>query len=159
MAKAAVHFLPVRDGEPAESLAEKALRLCNEIFENVVVRDRPCAIKQHFGEGKNTNFVKPEVARAVAGFVKERGGCPFVTDMAKNCDCMAGKQPIEYPNIGILARTDIVAVDKTSADLAIERYGKDVWRDWWPESDYAAQFSYGEELGIGSRAYEIVEVS
>jgi len=99
----------------------------------------------------------------VAGFLANKPGrvgyLNFVMDMARNCDCMGGKQPIEYPNIGILAGTDIVAVDKASADIAIERYGKDIWRDWWPSSDYAAQFAYGERIGIGSQAYEIVELS
>ena len=118
------------------------------------------AIPIDWGEGVGLQERTVEVVAAVA---KSKPGrmayVSFLTHVSADCDCMGGKQPIEYPNIGILAGTDIVAVDKASADIAVERYGKDIWRDWWPASDYAAQFSYGEEIGIGSQAYEIVELS
>jgi len=356
MPKAKVHFLPVKDGESLESIARKTAKLCRAAFEGVVVAERPCAIKTHFGEGKNTNYVKPPIVRAVVEHVKKSKGKPFVTDtntlykgsrsmaadhilqayahgftfdainapvviadglmgtdqvtvpikggkrfeavriaaaahhaassivvthvkghclagfggsiknvgmgcaaragklaqhhnsfpifnnvkctgcgacvrwcpadaielraekaallqhkcigcgecyalcpfgaidfewsesapaflekmcehvagflsnksghvgylnfvmdMAKNCDCMGGKQPIEYPNLGILASTDIVAVDKAAADMTIAAYGKDIWSAWWPDSNYAVQFTYGEKMGIGSAEYEVVE--
>lgn len=38
------------------------------------------AIKMHFGEMGNISYLRPNYARAVADFVRERGGIPFLTD-------------------------------------------------------------------------------
>src|SRR5699024_10197072 len=38
------------------------------------------AIKLHFGEPGNLAFLRPNWAKTVADFVKERGGKPFLTD-------------------------------------------------------------------------------
>ena len=37
-------------------------------------------IKIHFGEPGNLSFLRPNYAKVVADFVKERGGMPFLTD-------------------------------------------------------------------------------
>ena len=64
-----------------ENLQEKLDRLLKtagmgEIdFENKFV-----AIKMHFGEPGNLAFLRPNWAKTVADFVKERGGKPFLTD-------------------------------------------------------------------------------
>ena len=82
----------------------------------------------------------------------------FITHVTKNCDCMGNRQKADRPNIGIVASTDIVAADQAAADLTRERYGEDVWARWWPESGYERQFEYAEELGVGTRDYEITEI-
>ena len=43
-------------------------------------QDKFVAIKLHFGEPGNLAFLRPNWARTVADFVKERGGKPFLTD-------------------------------------------------------------------------------
>ncbi|NIO13616.1 MAG: hypothetical protein GTO31_07035, partial [Xanthomonadales bacterium] len=53
-------------------------------------------------------------------------------------------QKREYPDVGVLASTDLVAVDKAAADVTLEAYGKEVWTAWWPDSNYREQFAYGE---------------
>ena len=64
-----------------ENLQQKLYRLMKtsgmgEIdFENKFV-----AIKMHFGEPGNLAFLRPNWAKTVADFVKERGGKPFLTD-------------------------------------------------------------------------------
>ena len=64
-----------------ENLQQKLTRLLKtagmgEIdFDNKFV-----AIKLHFGEPGNLAFLRPNWARTVADFVKERGGKPFLTD-------------------------------------------------------------------------------
>ena len=64
-----------------ENLQQKLTRLMKtagmgEIdFENKFV-----AIKMHFGEPGNLAFLRPNWAKTVADFVKERGGKPFLTD-------------------------------------------------------------------------------
>ena len=97
------------------------------------------------------------------GFVSgKRGRCGYlnyVIDLTRDCDCMGHKQTPDYPDVGIVAGTDLVAVDKAAADLANARCGKDIWSAWWPESDYSAQFTYSERLGVGTCDYEVVEVA
>ena len=80
----------------------------------------------------------------------------YVMDVTRNCDCVGVKQKPEWPNVGILASTDAVAVDKAAADLCLKEYGQDVWRKWWPESKYEVLFRYGEEVGLGTTRYELV---
>lgn len=64
-----------------ENLPQKLTRLMKtagmgEIdFDNKYV-----AIKMHFGEPGNLAFLRPNWAKTVADFVKERGGKPFLTD-------------------------------------------------------------------------------
>lgn len=43
-------------------------------------QDKFVAIKLHFGEPGTWAFLRPNWARTVADFVKERGGKPFLTD-------------------------------------------------------------------------------
>jgi uncharacterized Fe-S center protein len=103
-----------------------------------------------------------KVCEHVLGFLANKAGrvgyLNFITHVTKNCDCMGNRQKAERPNIGIVASTDIVAADKAAADLTKERYGEDVWAQWWPESEYERQFEYGEKLGIGTRDYELKEI-
>ncbi|OGV77859.1 MAG: hypothetical protein A3K19_18585 [Lentisphaerae bacterium RIFOXYB12_FULL_65_16] len=80
----------------------------------------------------------------------------FLTHVTQDCDCTEGKQKVLYPDVGIFASTDVVAVDKAAADMALTRYGKDIWLDWWPDSHYTAQFEYGAKLGLGSMDYDLV---
>lgn len=100
------------------------------------------------------------ICEHVLGFLSnKRGHCGYlnyVIDLTRNCDCVGKAQKIEYPDIGILASTDIVAVDKAAADISIDRIGKDIWADWWPDSNYAAQFACGEKIGLGTTDYELI---
>jgi hypothetical protein len=103
-----------------------------------------------------------KVCEHVLGFLANKSGrvgyLNFITQVTRNCDCMGHKQKVERPNIGILASTDIVAADKAAADLTRERYGEDVWKEWWPQSDYEHQFEYGEQLGLGTRDYDLTKI-
>ena len=42
--------------------------------------DKFTAIKIHFGEYGNLAFLRPNYAKVVADFIKEKGGKPFLTD-------------------------------------------------------------------------------
>jgi uncharacterized Fe-S center protein len=94
------------------------------------------------------------------GFLSNKRGhvgyVNFVHHLTKDCDCLDKKQKPEYPDVAVLAGTDMVAVDKAAADLAIERAGKDIWSAWWPKSDYTSFFTYGERIGLGTARYELV---
>jgi uncharacterized Fe-S center protein len=98
----------------------------------------------------------------VLGFLSNKrdhvGFVNLLIDVTRNCDCVGSKQQTEYPNVGVFASTDIVAVEAATSDVSRERYGKDVWLDWWPGSNYRAMLDYGEELGLGTSRYQLTEI-
>ena len=49
-------------------------------FESIDFTDKFAAIKMHFGEAGNLAYLRPQYARAVADYVRELGGKPFLTD-------------------------------------------------------------------------------
>ena len=60
------------------SLLEKLRRVCIAAgIKDIDMDGRFVAIKMHFGEPGNLAFLRPNWARTVADFVKERGGKPF----------------------------------------------------------------------------------
>ncbi len=81
----------------------------------------------------------------------------FLIKITKDCDCMATNQPAVVEDIGLLASTDPVAVDKASADLVLKRAGRDVFRAGY-NVDWSIQFTYGEKLGLGTVRYELIEL-
>ena len=64
-----------------ENLQQKLTRLLKTAGMGEIDFDRKyVAIKMHFGEPGNLAFLRPNWAKTVADFVKERGGKPFLTD-------------------------------------------------------------------------------
>ena len=95
----------------------------------------------------------------------------FLLGISPECDCVPWSDAPIVPDIGILASTDPVAIDKASYDLvnrqagfagsALKRShapGQDKFRDLWPRIDTGVQFRYAEKIGLGTADYELVEV-
>ena len=96
-------------------------------------------------------------------FQQKIGFINFVQDVTQHCDCAAPAGRALFPDIGILASTDPVAVDKASLDLidkacmiggpstitAPDKLGK------WHQVDSLVQLRVAQELGMGSLEYEI----
>ena len=82
-------------------------------------------------------------------------------NMSVSCDCEGtAAAPVVTPNIGILASTDIVAIDAASVDLVYALSDEDnhdlVERI---ETRHGhRQISYMHELGMGNWRYELVDV-
>ena len=75
-----VYFADLR-ADVHENLQQKLTRLMKTAgMGDIDFQDKFVAIKLHFGEPGNLAFLRPNWARAVADFVKERGGKPFLTD-------------------------------------------------------------------------------
>ena len=65
----------------AETLPQKLHRLMKRAgFEEIQFEDRYTAIKIHFGELGNLAHLRPQYAKVVADYVRERGGKVFLTD-------------------------------------------------------------------------------
>ena len=75
-----VYFADLR-ADVHENLQQKLTRLMKTAgMGDIDFQDKFVAIKLHFGEPGNMAFLRPNWARTVADFVKERGGKPFLTD-------------------------------------------------------------------------------
>ncbi len=80
MDKAKVYFADFRT-TLTENLQQKLTRLMKAAGMDSIDFDKKfTAIKIHFGEPGNLAFLRPNWAKTVADFVKERGGKPFLTD-------------------------------------------------------------------------------
>ncbi len=79
-----------------------------------------------------------------------------VKRISKGCDCDPFSGPIICPDIGYLLSDDIVAIDKASLDLI-----NDVKPDIFIKEnnvDPEKQIKYGEEIGLGSTNYQLIEI-
>ncbi len=89
---------------------------------------------------------------------KGNAGCINVLlKVTKDCDCMAEDEPAVVEDIGILGSLDPVAVDQASADLVIEKSGKDILKVGY-DVDWSVQLQHGAEIGLGSREYELIKL-
>ena len=78
--KPVVHFMDFRCSD-AENLQQKFTRLLKTAgLDTIDMADKFVAIKLHFGEAGNMSYLRPNWAKTLADFVRERGGRPFLTD-------------------------------------------------------------------------------
>lgn len=95
----------------------------------------------------------------------------FITDVHPLCDCYGSAKVPIIDDIGVVASLDPVAIDQASYDLVNEapvtpksdlsenyRDGGDKFRDLHPDVDPTVQLRYAEELGLGTRDYELIEI-
>ena len=75
-----VYFTDMRTSF-TENLPQKLTRLIDRAGLGTIDFDHKfVAIKIHFGELGNLAYLRPQYARALAAYIKERGGIPFLTD-------------------------------------------------------------------------------
>lgn len=95
----------------------------------------------------------------------------FITDVSPACDCYGANDAPIVKNIGVVASTDPVAADQASVDLVNAEPalsgtrlqentepGGDKFKGLYPKVDWPIQLEYGEQLGLGSRNYELVKL-
>jgi len=95
----------------------------------------------------------------------------FAVNITPECDCFNVSEPLIVQDIGVFASNDPVAIDKACYDAVNKQEGLPTSRlktGFKPGEDKFTglheytkgniQFEYGEELGMGTQAYEIVEV-
>ena len=73
----------------------------------------------------------------------------FAMNVTRGCDCEPLPMRACIPDIGIFASTDPVAIDQACLDAA-EKAGK--------KFSGSEQLAYAEEIGLGSRKYELIEI-
>lgn len=109
----------------------------------------------HSGE----EFQERLVDYCAAASARLKGRIVYVSVLChftKDCDCFDISQKPLCPDIGVLASRDVVALDMATADLLQQRTGRDLVREAGSR-EYRGMFDYAESLGLGHRAYELVE--
>jgi hypothetical protein len=95
----------------------------------------------------------------------------FLTQISPACDCYGYSDTPIVNDVGILASEDPVAIDQASVDLVNRQSGnhasklpkhwgngEDKFRALYPEVDWSIQLSYAEEIGLGTRDYELIKI-
>ena len=94
----------------------------------------------------------------------------FIIDVTPHCDCLGKSDPAIVDDIGILASFDPIALDQACTDLVnnaealpgsaivegVEK-GLDNIRAA-NDLDWSFQLAYGEEVGLGSRKYNLNKI-
>lgn len=96
----------------------------------------------------------------------------FLLTVTPSCDCFPKSEHPIVPDIGILASKDPVAIDQASCDLVNDAIGlegsklkkafgrgEDKWRDLYPGVDWEYGLAYAEQIGLGTRKYELEEIT
>ncbi|MFC1645581.1 DUF362 domain-containing protein [Candidatus Omnitrophota bacterium] len=79
----------------------------------------------------------------------------FAFDITKECDCIAVvDEPVICKDLGILASSDILAVEKASLDLLVK--DEDVFCKAQKSNLSLGQLSYAQTLSLGSLDYELL---
>lgn len=82
-------------------------------------------------------------------------------NMSVSCDCEGvNAEPVSLPDLGILASTDILAVDKASVDMvyALPEEVRAPMQERIESRSGLRQLSYMKELGMGNDVYKIIPV-
>jgi uncharacterized Fe-S center protein len=108
---------------------------------------------------------------AVKGKEKKTGYMNFLIRITPDCDCFPFSDAPIVPDIGILASKDPVAIDTASFDLVNQQQGfrdsdltshhhpgEDKFRGVHAQTDGYRQVQYAEEIGMGSRAYDLIRI-
>ena len=95
----------------------------------------------------------------------------FLTHVSPSCDCQTHNDAPIVQDLGIVASTDPVAVDQAAVDLVNgqkgldtscltthKEAGQDKFRALYPEVDWEVQLDYAEEIGLGGRRYDLVDI-
>lgn len=80
-------------------------------------------------------------------------------NMSVSCDCEGvGAEPVRLPDLGILASTDILAIDKASVDMiyALPEDERAHMVERIESRSGLRQLSYMKEMGMGNDQYELI---
>ena len=109
------------------------------------------------------------------GAVKDKQGkmgfINFVQNVTPDCDCVPWTDSPIVPDVGILASTDPVALDKASLDLVNNQIGHqhdllkgnhdpglDKFQGMRSYTKGNVQVTYGEEIGLGTQDYNLIHL-
>jgi len=153
-----VDALSMRDGRPQRD-SEKCIYCSSCLF--------ACSKKalswQREDKERLQVYLAHTAAAVVLGFKGKVGFINFVQDVTPHCDCAAPAGRALFPDIGVLASTDPVAVDKASLDVLDKAHmigsltpvpGPDKLGKWH-QVDSMVQLHAAQDLGMGCLGYTL----
>ena len=115
----------------------------------------------HWHDELHTEFLESmaEAAKGVCDYLGDQ--VVFVNVMNRlsiDCDCTGHPEEPDMHDIGILASTDPVALDQACLDLVSKADGNEkfMWR--LEDLQGVHTLEHAEEIGLGSRAYTLVDI-
>ncbi|MFH0850772.1 MAG: DUF362 domain-containing protein [Candidatus Bathyarchaeota archaeon] len=133
------------------------------------------AVDPDWGRGSlyTKEGVQERMVEYAAGALKEKQGKAFyfnfLLDVTPECDCEPWSDIPIVKDLGVLASTDIVAVDQASVDLVNQQEGvrgsllkkglgagEDKFRAL-NGVDWSSQLAHAEKMGLGTRKYSLIE--
>lgn len=122
----------------------------------------------------SADAIQEKMVEYTMGVMKNKknkvGFITFVNNVSPVCDCYGWSDAPVVRDIGILASLDPVALDQACVDLVngekvlpgSQLEGKEDTGDKFgalhPGVDWRRQLIYGEEIGLGSRQYELIKI-
>ena len=120
-----------------------------------------------------THEMHEKMAEYALGIVRNSrakfGYMSFLTEITPDCDCNRWADAPIVPDLGVLASDDPVAIDQAAVDLVnahtplpntalTEKSSeeRDKWQILWPDIYPYDILEHAEEIGLGSRKYELV---
>ncbi|MDR1710980.1 MAG: DUF362 domain-containing protein [Propionibacteriaceae bacterium] len=80
-------------------------------------------------------------------------------NLSTSCDCDSNAPDSELADIGIVSSLDPIAIDQASVDLLVKYGGeKSALLDVIDSHKGTYTLGYGEQIGLGTRAYDLVEL-
>ena len=129
--------------------------------------------------GKVLNYKIAEYTKAVLNG-KPSIHVSFIMNVSPECDCWGHNDAAVVPDLGIAASLDPIALDQACADLVTAApilqtpnalsdkcecghdhhhgEGEDKFHKLHPDTDWQSGLEYGEQLGLGTREYELIRI-
>ncbi len=120
------------------------------------------------------DVIQEKIVEYAYGVLKDKkdkaGFITFVMGVTPDCDCVGFSDAPIIGDVGILASRDPVALEQACIDLVNRQTGlrnsrlgeenqaEDKFRALYPNVDWRVQLAYGEEIGLGTRDYELVKI-
>ena len=104
-----------------------------------------------------------DAASTIVHYFRNKSGIVFINVLANistRCDCGTGAPEPRIKDIGILASTDPVAIDKACYDLIVEKdtEGSNDWKKKADDKLALHTVEVAEKLGIGTQDYNLIKV-
>ena len=81
-----------------------------------------------------------------------------MNNLSIDCDCDSNPSEPEIEDIGILASLDPVALDQACIDKVYEATGNESLINRIEEKEGLHLLKYAEEIGLGNREYNIINI-
>ena len=124
---------------------------------------------------QDTSVLNCKIVEYAMAAVKDKPNfhITVIADVSPFCDCHGENDTPVIPNVGILASTDPVALDKACVDLVLKQpilgnsmlaanargtVPKDYFGCIHPITNYISTFEHAEKLGFGNTHYELITV-